>query len=155
MQRNDRTRLCALVVASFLAGGAAQRMASAQVQDLYVVNNATDSVTQSDGATGALIATFGSAGVGGRPYGLTCAPNGNLLVTREEFDEVVEFDNATGALVGVFASAALNNPTGLAVGPNDNLLWRIALVATSLSSTEQRARSCGPLHRASRVRRSA
>jgi hypothetical protein len=93
----------------------------AEADSLYVVDNSTDSVLKFDGLTGALIGTFGSAGGGGRPYGLTCAPNGNLLVTREENDEVVEFDNATGALVRIFAGTAMNNPTGLALGPNGNL----------------------------------
>jgi glucose/arabinose dehydrogenase len=92
----------------------------AVADNLYVVDNGMDEVLKFDGLSGALIGTFGSAG-GGRPYGLTCAPNGNLLVTREENDEVVEFDNATGALVRVFAGTGLNNPTGLALGPNGNL----------------------------------
>ena len=107
------------VLGLWLVGGAGPTLSSAD--SLYVAANDADSVVKFDGATGALIGTFGSAGGGGRPYGLTCAPNGNLLMTREETDQVVEFDNATGALVGVFATTALNTPTGLTVGPNGNL----------------------------------
>ncbi len=107
------------VLGLWLVGGAGPTLSAADI--LYVVDNGADSVVKFDGATGALIGTFGSAGGGGRPYGLTCAPNGNLLMTREETDQVVEFDNATGALVGVFATTALNNPTGLTIGPNGNL----------------------------------
>ena len=93
----------------------------AEADSLYVVDNSTDSVLKFRRSHRSLDRYIWLGRRGGRPYGLTCAPNGNLLVTREENDEVVEFDNATGALVRIFAGTALNNPTGLALGPNGNL----------------------------------
>jgi glucose/arabinose dehydrogenase len=102
--------------------------------NLFVVDGYTGQVLEYDGRTGAPIGTgvfvpAGSAGLT-NPFDVGFGPNGNLFVGnvgRASFTgQVLEFDGTTGAPVGtgVFVpagSAGLNDPLGLAFGPDGNL----------------------------------
>ena len=92
-----KSRVVVVVIGIFalrVVGGAGQTV-SATVSvagDLYVTENASDTVVRFDGNTGNPIGTFALGGGGGKPGWLACAPNGNLLMTRQASHNVIEFD---------------------------------------------------------------
>lgn len=108
----------------FASGGGLDAMTSVFGPDgnLYVTSLLTDEVRRYNGATGAFIDNFVSAGSGGllRPAGLAFGPDGNLYVSSQAND-VKRYNGATGAHIDNFASTGLSNPNGIAFGVDGNL----------------------------------
>ncbi|HKQ50713.1 MAG TPA: NHL repeat-containing protein [Phycisphaerae bacterium] len=81
-------------------------------------------VARMDSGTGAFLDTLG-AGLLFNPQGLLLTPDGHLLVANDgAYDNVLKFDGSTGAYLGEFVSTGsggLDDPTGMAWGPNGNL----------------------------------
>ena len=87
--------------------------------NLYV-SNATGSISQFDGSTGAAIGEFGTAGLNG-PHGLTFGPDGSLYVVGAFSDNVVRYNPLTGAVIDEFVTQGLEVPTDILFGPDGNL----------------------------------
>ena len=80
--------------------------------NLYVASFNNDSVLRFDGASGAFLDTFvtaGSGGLDGPDAGITFGPDGNLYVPSFWNDQVLRYDGTTGAFLGVFVSNSQGN----------------------------------------------
>jgi sugar lactone lactonase YvrE len=97
--------------------------------NLYVASAFSDNVLRYNGATGAFMGVFGSPV--SNPYGLTFGPDNNLYVAGAQSYSVERFDGMTGAPLpapgqtgSTFVtsrSGGLEEPVGLAFGPDGNL----------------------------------
>ncbi len=101
--------------------------------NIYVTSSAAPGVLRFNGTTGELIDQFiGSGGGLTNPQAMAFGPGGALYVASDS-NEVLRYDAATGVLLGALVtdnpatadvdeSGGLSGPTGLAFGPNGNLL---------------------------------
>ena len=108
----------------FAAGAGAAGLTFGPDGNLYVGSFSQDSVRRYDGANGAFIDVFVSAGSGGLngSDGVTFGPDGNLYVSSRSTNQVLRYNGATGAFIDVFTSgAAPNPPVDLQFGPDGNL----------------------------------
>ncbi len=80
------------------------------------------SILRFDGHTGASLGTFAATHVD-TPQNIFVGPDGDVYVTNQWFnaEPLVKFDGVTGA-VKFTASAGLNNPQGMDIGLNNELL---------------------------------
>lgn len=98
--------------------------------NLYVAGRDNNAVLRFDGATGAYLNVFASGGNLSLPEGLVFGPDstgdsiGELYVASRGLDAVLRYNGATGAYIDRFVasgSGGLNDPHGLAFGPDGNL----------------------------------
>ncbi len=94
--------------------------------DLYLADRFQNIVFKFNGASGASLGAFVSAGSGGlsQPGGLAFGPDGDLYVSSAGTDSVLRYDGTTGAFVGEFVAAGsggLDGPRQLRFGPDGRL----------------------------------
>lgn len=80
--------------------------------NLYVASFESDQVLRYDGASGAFLDVFvtaGSAGLNGPDAGLAFGPDGHLYVPSFYTHQVLRYDGASGAPLGAFASSSPGN----------------------------------------------
>jgi len=75
----------------------------------------------SDAAVQASVSEFVVSGVGSRPTGITCVPDGNVWFTETGSDQIGRITTA-GVVVEFTVPGAGSGPTGIASGP-DGALW--------------------------------
>ena len=98
---------------------------------LYVSGRASNNVVRYDGTTGAFIDEFVPSGSGGltNPKGMVFGPDGNLFVSSDvdgqggTSGEILRYDGSSGVFLDVFVDGGggLDNPHGIAFGPDGNL----------------------------------
>ncbi len=100
--------------------GAARALAVGPDGLVYAAGGDTDRVVRFDPDTNSMVDVFVAAGTGGlrNPSGLAFSSTGTLLVTSAATGQVLEYDGDTGRFLGVLIDDGLDNPGGLAVGPN-------------------------------------
>src|SRR5438105_8773640 len=99
MLRNTRMArffLSALALLLALAANVTVTPAAAAA-DLFVSSGNTNSILRYDGASGAPLGAFVSAGSGGldSPQGLTFGPDGSVYVSSSGNDSILRYDGAT------------------------------------------------------------
>ncbi len=97
--------------------------------NLYVGSLNTNEVLRYDGATGAFLGAFVTAGSGGlvRPavQGLIFRPDGRLYVASRDSSSVLRYDATTGAFLDTFVpsgSGGLSDPKGMIFASDGSLL---------------------------------
>jgi hypothetical protein len=90
--------------------------------NLYVADEAANTVQRYDGVTGAFKDTFVTAGSGGLqfPASPVFGPDGNLYVSSFKSGQVLRYDGSSGAFLGAVASG-LAGPVGLTFGADGSL----------------------------------
>lgn len=91
--------------------------------NLFVASAGANEVVEFNGATGAYVQTFVTAGSGGLsgPTALDFGPDGNLYVTSFNDDSIKRYDGSNGAFIDTFVSAGsggLNDPIDLGFQPS-------------------------------------
>ncbi|MGD9651546.1 MAG: hypothetical protein AB7V12_04175, partial [Candidatus Dadabacteria bacterium] len=79
----------------------------ANSQELYVTSFSSSQVLGYNGATGAFIDAFVTAGSGGldSPEGLAFRPDGNLYVVSQGNNQILRYNGATGAFIDAVVTA--------------------------------------------------